>query len=100
MKTTSDQGSLHLMRLGMEVNYWIGSTLPVAKSNCKERTGSMRREPLIAIVNACIWGAVIIAAAMALKGTGAFEKIQLILGGGAAASLLVVSSGIRRTPKK
>jgi hypothetical protein len=60
----------------------------------------MRREPLIVIVNACIWGAVIIASAVALKGTGAFDKIQLILGGGAAASLIVVGSGIRKTAKK
>ena len=45
-------------------------------------------------------GFVLIMTAIALKGTGEFEKIQLILGGGAAASLLVVSSGLHRTNKK
>ena len=59
----------------------------------------MRREGVIAIVNACVWGFVIFMTAQALKGTGAYEKIQLILGGGAAASLLVVGSGLRRKPK-
>jgi hypothetical protein len=56
----------------------------------------MRREGVIAIVNACIWGLVIIATALALRGTGAYGRIQLILGGGAAASLLVVGFGLRR----
>ena len=53
----------------------------------------MKHGALITIVNACIWGFVLIACARALKGTGAFQEIQLILGGGAAASLLVVGSG-------
>ena len=83
----------------MEVMYWIGFKPLAAKRKCGDRDGKMRREPLIAIANACIWGAVIIAAAVALKGTGAFERIQLILGG-AAASLIVVSSGVRRISKK
>lgn len=64
-----------------------------------ERKAKMSREPVIAIVNACIWGAVIIAVAYTLKGTDAFEKIQLILGGGAAAPLIVVSSCVRRPSK-
>jgi hypothetical protein len=38
--------------------------------------------------------------AHALKGTGGYEKIQLILISGSAASLLAVGSGIRRKRKK
>ena len=60
----------------------------------------MRKVGVIILVNACIWGFVMIASAQALKGTGMFEKIQLILGGGAAASLLVVSAGAGRKSKK
>jgi Mg/Co/Ni transporter MgtE len=65
-------------------------------SRSSERKGTMRREGVIAIVNACIWGLVMITTALALKGTGAYQKIQLILGGGAAASLLVVIFGLGR----
>ena len=53
----------------------------------------------IIIVNACIWGLVMIICALALKGTGAFEKIQHIRGGGAAfsmLSILLLGMGIRR----
>ena len=40
-----------------------------------------------------------IACAHALKGAGALQEIQLILGGGAAAPLLVVGSGAVRRPE-
>ena len=56
----------------------------------------MKRGAIVVIANACIWGLVMILTAQALKGTGAFEKIQLTLSGGAAASLIVVASGILR----
>jgi len=56
----------------------------------------MGRGGVIIIVNACIWGLVMITAALALRGTGAYQKIQLVLGGGAAVSLLVVSLGLSR----
>ena len=59
----------------------------------------MKRESVVIIVNAIIWGFVLIASALVLKGTGAFKEIQLILGGGAAASLLVVAAGVRRKPQ-
>jgi len=60
----------------------------------------MRKEVVVPIVNACIWGFVLIACAHTLKGTGAYQEIQLILGSGAAASLLAVGAGcIRRKPK-
>jgi hypothetical protein len=51
---------------------------------------------VVVITNALIWGFVMIACALALKGTGAYKEIQLILGGGAAASLLVVGAGVIR----
>ena len=47
----------------------------------------------IVIVNACIWGFVILMSSHTLSGTGAYQQIQNILGGGAAASLLVVGGG-------
>ena len=56
----------------------------------------MKREPVVLIANAVIWGAVMIASSLALKGTGAFQEIQHILAGGAGASLLVVYAGSRR----
>ncbi len=58
----------------------------------------MKKE-IVVIVNALIWGLVIVACAVALRGSGAFKEIQLILGGGVVASLLTVSAGIlKRTP--
>ena len=59
----------------------------------------MKREGVVVIVNSVIWGAVLIGCAIALKGTGAYEKIQLILGGGAAFSLLAVGAAFRAKPK-
>jgi hypothetical protein len=59
----------------------------------------MKKESVTVIVNAIIWGFVVIACAVALKGSEAFKEIQLILGGGAAASLLVVAAGLRQKPQ-
>jgi len=56
--------------------------------------------PVIVIVNACIWGFAILMTAHTLKGTGAYQQIQHILGGCAAASLLVVGGGIVGISKK
>ena len=50
--------------------------------------------PLIIIVNACIWGFAMIMSSHTLSDTGAYEQIQHILIGGAAASLLVVGGGL------
>ena len=59
----------------------------------------MKKEIVVVVVNALIWGLVIVACAVALRGSGAFKEIQLILGGGAAVSLLIVSTGIiKRVP--
>jgi hypothetical protein len=59
----------------------------------------MKREPVVVIANALVWGFVLIACALALKGTGAYKEIQHILGGGAAVSLLVVGVGVLRRPR-
>ena len=56
----------------------------------------MKREPVVLIVNAVIWGSVMIASSLALKGTGAFQEIQHFIGGGAGLSLLLVAWGFRR----
>ena len=44
----------------------------------------------VIIANAIIWAAVLVGSAFALRGTGMFSEIQLILVGGAVASNLVV----------
>jgi hypothetical protein len=49
---------------------------------------------VIIIVNACIWGLTMIMSSRTLSGTGAYQQIQNILAGGAAASLLVVGGGL------
>jgi len=60
----------------------------------------MKRGAAAIIVNSCIWGLVIIACSLALKGTEAFKEIQTILVGGAGASLLVVYGAFgRRKPQ-
>jgi hypothetical protein len=45
------------------------------------------------IVNACLWGFAMIMSAHTLKGTGAYQQIQHILGGCAGASLMVLIVG-------
>lgn len=51
----------------------------------------MKKEFVI-IANALIWGIVLIACSIALKDAATFPDIQLILGGGAVVSLLVVAT--------
>jgi len=46
------------------------------------------------IVNSCIWGFAMIMPAHTLRGTGAYQQIQNIFAGCAAASLIVVSGGL------
>lgn len=61
----------------------------------------MTKEAAILLGNALIWGFVVIACSRALQGTGQFQEIQHILGGGAAASLLVVSLiAVKRKPQE
>ena len=56
--------------------------------------------PVVIIVNACIWGLAMLMSSRTLSGTGAYQEIQHILGGGAAASLLVVGGGLGELAKK
>ncbi len=59
----------------------------------------MKKGPAIIIANALIWGAVMIASSLALRGTGQFQEIQHILAGGAGASLIVVGMiAVKRKP--
>ena len=50
--------------------------------------------PLLIIVNACLWGLTIIMVSHALKGTGAYQEIQHILGAGAGMSTVIVGGGM------
>lgn len=58
----------------------------------------MRREKIIVLANALIWGTVLIACAVALRDPGTFQEIQHFLGGGAAVSVwvLIFAVGIRK----
>ena len=61
----------------------------------------MPKVGMIVIANAIIWGFVMIMCSTTLKGTGAYQEIQLILGGGAAASLVVVGGlGVQKKHKE
>jgi hypothetical protein len=55
-----------------------------------------RKTGSVVIVNAVIWGAVIVATAYVLSGTGLMSKLIPILGVGAAASLFLVGGGVRK----
>lgn len=50
----------------------------------------MRGKAAAILGNAIIWGAVIIAVSLAIKGTEQAEQVRLILIGGAGGSLLVL----------
>jgi NADPH-dependent 2,4-dienoyl-CoA reductase/sulfur reductase-like enzyme len=48
----------------------------------------------IIIVNACLWGFTLLMVSHTLRGTGAYQQIQNILGGAAGASLVIVGGGM------
>jgi hypothetical protein len=54
-----------------------------------------RKVNIVLLSNAVIWAAVIIGAALALRGTGMMSKLIPILGGGAGASLIIIAGGLR-----
>ena len=60
----------------------------------------MKGRAAVIIVNACIWGFTMLMTAHTLRGTGAYQEIQHILHGSAAASFLVVCGGLALKPKK
>ncbi len=59
----------------------------------------MKNGAIALIVNACIWGAIMIGCSLALKGTDGYEKIQNILVGGASFSLIVAGALVAKTSK-
>lgn len=63
----------------------------------KKRKSSMTKSALAIILVAVIWAAVIFAAAGVLRGTPYWEQLLPILGGGAAATIIILG-GTR--PKK
>ena len=48
----------------------------------------------VIIVNACLWGFTILMVSHTLKGTGAYQEIQHILGGAAGMSTVIVGGGM------
>lgn len=50
--------------------------------------------PLLIIVNACLWGFTMLMISHTLKGTGAYQEIQHILGAGAGISTVIVGGGM------
>lgn len=65
----------------------------------KRKEGSTVRKPevilgLIIIINACLWGFTILMVSHTLKGTGAYQEIQHLLGAGAGMSTVIVGGGM------
>ncbi len=60
----------------------------------------MKKGAFIIIANALIWGFASVACSFALKESGAFKEIQMILWGGALASLLVNGALVALKPKE
>ncbi len=55
--------------------------------------------PAVIILNTCIWAFAILMTAHTLRGTGAYQQIQHILGGCTAASLVIVGGGMAAVAK-
>ena len=53
----------------------------------------------VIIANAVIWGAVIIACSLALRGTGMYQKIQLYLWGGVILTNMLLGGEAARKKK-
>jgi len=74
--------------------------------NVRQQEGerNMNRRPAVIatviIVNACMWGLAMLMSAHTLRGTGAYQEIQLILSGCTVASLVVVGGGLAAVAKK
>ena len=60
----------------------------------------MKLEAIKIIGTACIWGFTMIMCSLALKGTGMYQEIQLILSGGTIASIVLSSLGVLNKTKK
>jgi hypothetical protein len=55
----------------------------------------MRTSIVVAVANAIIWAAVILATSLVLRGTPQATQILIIIGGGAAASVIIVGAKLR-----
>jgi len=57
---------------------------------------AMKRNRIAIIVTALIWAVVILAADISLQGTGYMRRLTPILGGGAAATIILLGGLLRR----
>jgi len=73
------------------IDYWSR----IAESGGATMIRNMTRGQSIVIGNAIIWAAVLLATSYVMKGTGLFDDILPILGGGAGGSLIVVSTCLK-----
>ncbi len=60
----------------------------------------MNRSAVGIVAVALIWAAVIWAACVVLDGTPYWGRMVLILGGGAAATIMILGGTLRREPKR
>ncbi len=60
----------------------------------------MRGKNFVVIANALIYGAVILGCAFALKGSGTFDQIMPVLGGGAFLIIIVSARGYGEQEKE
>jgi hypothetical protein len=56
----------------------------------------MRKGAVVFIALAIVWAAVILACAAVLRGTGYWDKLLPIVGGGAAAHIVILGGFLRR----
>ena len=65
-------------------------------SDVKEKSNFKKRVSFFIITNAIVWGAVIIATVLVLRGTGYMDRLIPILGGGAGVSVVILSGILLR----
>ena len=65
-------------------------------TDSKEKKYTKKRVDIFIIANAIVWGGVIIAIALVLRGTDYMGKLIPILGGGAGVSVVILGPGLLR----
>ena len=60
----------------------------------------MKKLGVVIIINAIIWGLVIIGCSLVLKDTGEYKEIPIILAGGSIASLLLLGGFAKQLKDK
>ncbi len=65
-------------------------------SDPKEKGYLKKRVNAFIIANAIVWGAVMIATSLVLRGTGYMDRLIPILGGGAGVSVVILSGSLLR----